>query len=212
MKYTTEILKIKGDWQEVVDDCRTSVGKESLGKEPSTLFKRRILIAEHSPIRNIVVRWMWKHIYSFVATHWSRHKWEVVIKTQRGDRVGHDTSKNTRHEPVDCVATANAQHLIDTFRKRLCCQASDETRDSAEEFKEKLRLHERELSDVLVPNCVYRCACPEMEACPRNVWPTFLAWCRVKHSVDPRKLSIEGRYRLYNEWFYGEWRTGRNGE
>ena len=25
----TEILKIKGDWQEVVDDCRATVGKES---------------------------------------------------------------------------------------------------------------------------------------------------------------------------------------
>ena len=49
----TEILKIKGDWQEVVDDCRTTVGKDSLGKEPSKKFKREILISEHSPIRSI---------------------------------------------------------------------------------------------------------------------------------------------------------------
>ena len=28
----TEIIKIKGDWSEIVDDCRATVGKESLGK------------------------------------------------------------------------------------------------------------------------------------------------------------------------------------
>ena len=26
----TKIIKVKGDWQEVVDDCRATVGKESL--------------------------------------------------------------------------------------------------------------------------------------------------------------------------------------
>ena len=29
----TEILKIKGDWQEVVDDCRATVGKGALYNE-----------------------------------------------------------------------------------------------------------------------------------------------------------------------------------
>ena len=51
----TEILKIKGDWQEVVDDCRSTVGKPPLGREPSTEFRRKILIAEHSPIRSMSV-------------------------------------------------------------------------------------------------------------------------------------------------------------
>ncbi len=54
----TEILKIKGDWQEVVDDCRATVGKESLGKDPGTTFKRGILLAEHSPIRDISIKWL----------------------------------------------------------------------------------------------------------------------------------------------------------
>ena len=46
----TEILKVKGDWAEVVDDCRATVGKEELGHEPSERFKRGILLAEH-PVR-----------------------------------------------------------------------------------------------------------------------------------------------------------------
>ena len=51
----TEILKVKGDWAEVVDDCRATVGKEELGHEPSERFKRGILLAEHSPDRKSVV-------------------------------------------------------------------------------------------------------------------------------------------------------------
>lgn len=31
----TEIIKVKGDWQEVVNDCRSTVGKTELGREPS---------------------------------------------------------------------------------------------------------------------------------------------------------------------------------
>ena len=57
MKFLTEILKIKGDWQEVVDDCRATVGKKELGKEPSKRFKIGILIAEHTPIRDIIIKW-----------------------------------------------------------------------------------------------------------------------------------------------------------
>lgn len=84
----TEIKKIKGSWEEVVDDCRATVGKPPLGHEPSEDFKRRILIAEHGPIRTISVKWAWHGIKSWIATHWSRHKWECCISTQRSDRCG----------------------------------------------------------------------------------------------------------------------------
>lgn len=39
----TEIIKVKGDWQEVVNDCRATVKKPPLGREPSAEWKRAIL-------------------------------------------------------------------------------------------------------------------------------------------------------------------------
>jgi hypothetical protein len=84
----TEIIKVKGDWNEVMNDCRSTVGKEASNNIPSDAFKRKILIAEHSPIRDITIKWIWKDIKSFIATHFSRHKWECFIRTQRTDRVG----------------------------------------------------------------------------------------------------------------------------
>ncbi len=192
----TEITKIKGDWMEVASDCRSTVGKPPLDHEPSTEFKWKILIAEHSPIRDISVKWKWHNIKSWVATHWVRHKWECFVKTQRTDRTGIDRDKLPQDAPVDFTGDANAQALIDTMRKRLCHTAAPETREYAEDFKRALRAIEPELSDVLVPNCVYRSFCPEMQSC--GMWENI-----AKSLTKEDLLSWEKRYGAYNErlWY-----------
>ena len=192
----TEILKIKGDWQDVVDDCRTTVGKDSLGKEPSKKFKREILISEHSPIRSISIKWKWANIPSWVATHFSRHKWECFIKTQRTDRTGTDRNKLPQDAPVIMSGDANTQHLIDMARKRLCYMASPETRKYMEDLKIAIHDVEPEVADVLVPNCVYRCGCPEPNGCK---WFDHMAAKRLNIA----STDIQHRYDTYNEVFYG---------
>ena len=189
----TEIIKIKGDWQEVVNDCRATVGKGELGKDPSAAFKKSILISEHSPIRDIHVKWMWNEIKSWIATHWSRHKWECFIKTQRPDRTG--VERGGPDTPVTFTGDANAQHLIDTMRKRLCMMASKETREYAMDLKRTLREIEPEIADVLVPNCVYRCGCPECDGCG-----FFDALISV--DADIKSTDIQKRYDAYNNYFY----------
>lgn len=196
----TEILKIKGDWREVVDDCRATVGKESLGKEPSEKFKRGILIAEHSPIRDLRVRWKWPDMPHWVTVHWVRHKWEKFVRTQRSDRTGIYRNKLPQDTPQDFTGEANAQSLIDTWRKRLCYQASAETRAYAEDFKAALHEIEPELSDVLVPNCIYRGGCPEMSVCPRaggSYYGYLMGVYGLCGSHD-----IAARYKAYNAIFW----------
>lgn len=68
-----EITNVKGDWQEVVDRARTTVGKEALGREPSDKFKKKILLAEHSPIRSLIYCFKIRNLKSWVATHLVRH-------------------------------------------------------------------------------------------------------------------------------------------
>ena len=195
MSMKTKIIKIKGDWQEIVNDCRTTVGKDELGKDPSAKFKREILISEHSPIRSMSVKWQWVNIHSWVATHFSRHRWECFIKTQRSDRTGVDRNKLPQDAPVNFTGDANIQHLIDTARKRLCRLASRETRKYMEDLKTSIRTVEPEISDVLVPNCIYRGGCPE---------PTCCGWYDVACKRDPRLAStnIQERYDAYNRMFH----------
>ena len=194
----TEILKQKGDWQEVADDCRSTVGKNALGHEPSIKFKKSILIAEHSPIRDIIIKWRWKDMPHWVTVHRVRHKWEKFVRTQRSDRTGIPREKLPQDEPQTFVGEANVQHLIDTWRKRLCRMASKETRLYAEDFKETIMEIEPEISSVLVPNCIYRCGCPEINGC--SFWNEFVEWCRERGYVVQVE-AIERRYEFYNEWF-----------
>ena len=196
----TEITKIKGDWMEVASDCRSTVGKPPLDHEPSTEFKRKILIAEHSPIRDISVKWTWHGIKSWVATHWSRHKLEKYIKSQRSDRTGIPRDKLPQDAPVDFTGDANVQALIDTMRKRLCRQSSTETRQYAEDFKAALHEVEPEIADVLVPQCVYRAGCAEMKPCGDG--KCFFDVLIDQTAGAVATTHIQDRYDAYNEFFY----------
>lgn len=202
----TKILKIKGDWEEVVNDCRATVNKPPLGKEPSTDFKKKILISEHSPIRDISIKWFWEGIKHWVGVHWVRHKWECFVQTQREDRTGVPRDKMPQDEPQNFTGDANVQHLIDTMRKRLCYQASPETRQYAEDLKAAIREYEPEISDVLTTNCVYRGGCPELMQGEHK--------CRFYETLceaypDARSSDLLARYEAYNTFFYKNiWKGG----
>lgn len=190
----TEILKIKGDWKEVVNDCRATVGKPETGKEPTGEWKRRILIAEHSPIRDIVIKWRWPSIKSWIATHWSRHKWECFIKTQRSDRTGINRDELPQSALVSFTGEANVQALIDTMRKRLCYRSAQETREYAEDLKAAISKVEPEIGFVLVPQCVSKCGCPEMKPCGYYIRLLENDWNIGSH-------DIQERYEAYNSVF-----------
>lgn len=195
----TEIIKIKGDWEEVVNDCRATVAKKELGKEPSKTFKRAILISEHDPIRDIEIKFRWRNIPYWVAMHWKTHIWRSRTNTQRNDRQGdYDRNKAPQDSPVDLIGDPNVQHLIDTWRKRLCFMASEETREYARDLKVTLRETEPEISDVLVPNCIYRCGCPESGGC------SFYKKLTEKFP-ETASTDIQKRYDAYNKYFYGEY-------
>ena len=195
------INKLLNDWTRVKNHCRTTVGKNFTENEPGSEFKKKLLLSEHSPIRLLQVDWSWKGIKSWVATHWTRHKWECFVSTQRDDRT---TTVNQTHQsrdkapqdtPVNFDGYANAQHLIDTFRKRLCFCASAETRKLAEDLKIELHKLEPEWADVLVPNCLYRCGCPEFNTC--GYWEKF-----IKDHPEVDITDIQKRYDAYNKYFY----------
>lgn len=193
----TEILKIKGDWQEVVDDCRATVAKPPLGKEPSDRFKCEMMIAEHDPIRDIEIRFRWSNIPYWIAMHWKTHIWRCRTNTQRNDRQkSYDRNKAPQDTPVELIGNMNSQHCIDTGRKRLCRMAAPETRAYMEDFKISLRFLEPPISDAMVPNCVYRCGCPEPNGCQ---WFNQM----VKKYPDLASTDIQKRYDTYNRIFYG---------
>lgn len=190
----TQIIKLENDWKDVKNVSRTTVNKKHSEIEATEEFKRKLLISEHSPIRLLKVRWRWDEIKSFVATHFSRHRWECFIGTQRDDRVGVNTNFNSRDVLVPFEGEANAQHLIDTSRKRLCKQSHPDTVEYMEDLKMELFEQDFEMASVLVPNCIYRNGCPEFECCGYHQE-------LIKKDKNVVSLNIQVRYDAYNKIF-----------
>ena len=156
------------NWEKALNAARNTVNKPPLGKEPSSEWKRKILLAEHSPIRLIKIDYLWKDIKSWVSVHFVRHKIgiEHFVTTQRDDRVKLDRDKKPQDSLVSHYFEANAQAIINISRKRLCYQAHKETRDVWQSFLlNEVMIKEPELFTVCVPECVYRGFCPEIKSC-----------------------------------------------
>lgn len=162
-----KIISINGTWRNVADAARTTINMEEGIKEPSSKWKKNILLAEHSPIRKIHINWKWYNLKSWVSVHFVRHKIGIEhwVRTQRTDRTGIDRKELKQSELIEHECEADAQAIINISRKRLCNQASEETRKAWKEVLNSLEYKESELVQVCVPECIYRGFCPELKSC-----------------------------------------------
>lgn len=154
-------------WEKVKRSARTTLRKDGAGRYPSDSWKKTILLAEHSPIRRIRFSWRWDNLKSWVSVHFVRHKYGIEhwVSTQRSDRTGVKRDERPQDSPVVHECEANAQALIFISRRRLCSQASPETRDAWTEVKNEVAKDDPVLASVMVPECIYRGFCPEFHSC-----------------------------------------------
>lgn len=163
-----EIRKLSGS-HEMQDSALMTVDKKD-GREMTDDLLRRYLISEHSPIRSIMISVVMMDISYYTSVHFSRHVHTLhYVSTSRPDLIGRPRSIDDR---VNHKMIMNVQALIDMMRKRLCMRCAEETRRVAESIR-LLMLHDadneiRIIGGVLVPNCVYRGACPEFKPCLRS--------------------------------------------
>lgn len=162
-----KFLGIRGNWNDVVNSARTTINIEHGEKEPSSNWKRRILLAEHSPIRQLTIKWKWYDLKYWVSNHFVRHWLGIVhyVRTQRSDRTGVERDDIGQGALVEHEAVANAQAMINISRKRLCYLASHETREAWQELLYSIRDQEPELYKACVPDCIYRGWCYEYKTC-----------------------------------------------
>lgn len=182
---------VKPDWIRVVNAARRTWGKKPIDHEPSDRFKRKILLAEHSPIRLLEYDFTIEDIRQWVTVHLVRHHegCEKFVHTQRQD-INDEIEKIT-NDVINCLnevgltrdgwkerdylfqgqsndmdMTCNAQAFINISRKRLCkgCP-SPETRQAWEIVIEMLSEVDPILAEKCVPECIYRGFCPETDRC-----------------------------------------------
>lgn len=160
-------MGIKGTWREVANSANTTVQKQAGTAEPSPDWKKRMLLCEHSPIRQLWIKCKWYELKYWVSVHFVRHKFGIEhwVRTQRTDRTGIDRDTMLQNSGIEHEFEANAQTIINISRKRLCNLASNETRQAWVAVLDTLKDTQPELYSVCVPDCVYRGWCYEFRSC-----------------------------------------------
>lgn len=159
-------FKHEDNWQDVKDSTMNTIGKNT-GTYPDSIWKKKLILSEHSPIRRLTFYWRWVDLKYWVSVHFVRHKHGIEhwVKTQRTDRTGIDRNDIPQGASVNHACEANAQALINISRKRLCSCASPETREAWQKVKDEVAKYEPELASCMVKECIYRGFCPEMFGC-----------------------------------------------
>ena len=172
MDFKVEILKhpTEEDWMLCKDCTLVTVGKESI-KPPTEEWKRKLLKANHSPIRVLNFCFKLRDIPSWVSVHLVRHVHAIpFVKTQRNDR---QSDFDRRKAPQDAPVTMNwymsAEELITVAHKRLCTQASPETRKIIQAICDEVIKVNPEFEGLLEPMCAWRGGrCDEFNCCGLN--------------------------------------------
>ena len=192
---TVKITDFNIDWKKIKSACMTTISKEAGDKEPSREWKRKLLLAEHSPIRRGTISWKWPSIPYAISTHFVRHhegveKW---VGTQRADRT--EVKDRSQRSQMDCIPMemeANIQALINISAKRLCLCADPTTIAYWKNVLKEIKQYDEDIYWVCVPQCIRCGGCPEYKTC--GFYDAFSKSLTIDEQTDMIK-----RYDKYNE-------------
>ena len=196
LKSKVKITYCNIDWLRIKSACMTTISKEVGDKEPTQDWKRRLLLAEHSPIRRGVIAWKFSEIPYCISTHFVRHhegveKW---VSTSRADRTEiKDRSQRTQMDMVMMEMEANIQALINISRKRLCNCADPTTIKYWKAVLEAIKEYDEDVYWACVPECVRCGGCPEFYPCG--------FYDRLMEDAPPEEEKVMRlRYDRYNKY------------
>lgn len=169
-----ELLKspTEQDWLWCKQCTLNTVGLKTIKNNPNDEWKKKLIESEHSPIRELWFGFRLEIAY-WQSVHLVRHHigCNHYVQSQRDDRQKDESiprAEKPQGEIVSHIISINAQELIQMAHKRLCNQASLETRQVVSEMCRLAIESNPEMKDVLVPLCEYRNGkCSEMYPCPK---------------------------------------------
>lgn len=154
------------DWIFCKHCALVTVGKVAI-QPPTIEWKHKILEARHSPIRTLQFAFELDIPY-WVSVHLVRHiHAQPFVKSQRNDRQDdYDRKKAKQDETIKMIWYMNAEELMTIANKRLCRQASEETRQVVQMMCNEVLELCPEFEGLLVPTCKYHGGkCHEMFPC-----------------------------------------------
>lgn len=197
------------DWSRVLNAARMTAHKDHVDREPTDAFKEKIIRAEHSPIRLLEYDITIKDVPYYAIMHLVRHFLgiEKFVATSRPDRGGKPRDEQKKTDPVDCQFSVNSQALINISRKRLCHQAEAETYKVWCAVKKAIAEIDPIVADAMVPECVYRGFCPEINCCGFCASSIYREW-RARYIGIPDDVIKKMRDQEKREYHREEFKAG----
>ena len=162
-----EITRVTS-WTDVLNAARFTQRKNPRSGEPSVTWKKKIIKAEHSPLRCLMFNIDFYDIPRYVSDHLVRHVHaQPFVSTGRSDVLKENPPREEQRmtDLYNMRLFLNAQEIINISKVRLCNKAEFKTRSIWNQVIEELRKIEPELANACVPNCFYRGFCPEFKSC-----------------------------------------------
>lgn len=158
----TKIINFNVNWDFIKEACMTTIGKQA-GKTPNSVWKRKLLLCQHSPIRRGIISWRWDDIPYCNMGHFVRHHVGCTpyVSTSREDRTSIPRDERRQTDPVSMEMDANIQSLIDMAERRLCYCADATTREYMIDLIEEIKKYDEDIAWALVPQCVRCGSCVE---------------------------------------------------
>lgn len=188
------VVKFDVDWTEIKNACRKTISMKDSKVEPGSDWKRKLLLAEHSPLRHSLITVDIEDVPFYVMGHIVRHSVGVTpyVGTSREDRTNVPRSERSQTDLVSMRLDMNIQSLINISRKRLCNQADKQTQIVWLEVVKAIAEYDQDIAWACVPEGIRSCGCPEKfdncRAC-ENI---------IKQMVFDNRLDLTKRYDHYN--------------
>ena len=192
----TIIKNFNVNWLNIKNACRQTISMCDSEIEPTSEWKRKLLICRHSPIRIGSVLWKSEDVPFYVMGHIVRHNVGCTpfVSTSREDRTGIPRNERKQTDFVDMQMTANIEALINISERRLCTCADPTTRKYWEAVLEAIKEYDEDVYWACVPQCIRCGACVEpFGEC--KVYENF-----SKQLTPEQQTDIMARYDAYNEY------------
>ena len=157
-------------WTDVLNAARFTQRKGPKSGEPSIAWKKKIIKAEHSPLRCLMFNIDLYDIPRYVSDHLVRHVHaQPFVSTGRSDVLKENLPREEQRmtDLYNMRLFLNAQEIINISKVRLCNKAEMVTRHIWYSVISELKKIEPELANACVPSCIYRGHCPEIKSCGR---------------------------------------------
>ena len=192
----TTIKNFNVNWLDIKNACRQTVSMGDSKLEPTSEWKRKLLICRHSPLRIGSVLWKSEDVPFYVMGHIVRHNVGCTpfVSTSREDRTGIPRNERKQTDFVGMQMTANIEALINISERRLCTCADPTTRKYWESVLEAIREYDEDIFWACVPQCIRCGACVEPFSNCR-FYENF-----SKNLTPEQQTDIMARYDAYNEY------------